>query len=212
MAYVLGFIYADGSLEDSPAIRGKYVRISGTDLTILESIKDSLQSRHKFFIHKEHGNYKRQYLLRIGSKVLYNSLIKRGVHPHKSLTMKFPNIPTTYLGSFLRGYFDGDGCVSLEMKTGSKGQPIIKKLSVIFTSGSKIFLESLQKRLEKEYYFSPRKVYTSRRSFQLRYNTQESLQLHKIFYKNVVEELFLKRKLEIFERYIELKRPRGEEA
>ena len=25
MAYVLGFIFADGSLEDSPNIRGKYI-------------------------------------------------------------------------------------------------------------------------------------------------------------------------------------------
>lgn len=31
MAYVLGFMFADGSLEDASYLRGKYVRVSSTD-------------------------------------------------------------------------------------------------------------------------------------------------------------------------------------
>ena len=32
MAYVLGYIYADGNLDDSPYMRGKYIKITSTDL------------------------------------------------------------------------------------------------------------------------------------------------------------------------------------
>lgn len=212
MAYVLGFLYADGSLENSPATRGKYVRVSGTEIEILAKIRKSLQAQHPFSIREKDGPRKKQYLLRIGSRALYESLEKLGLEPRKSLTMRFPAVPASYLGSFLRGYFDGDGCVFLETRKGSKGQEVIKKLSVIFTSGSKNFLENLHKNLVKWYNFLPRKVYKSRRSFQLRYNTQESLKLYKILYKKVEQKLFLKRKQDIFKKYIALKRPRGEVA
>lgn len=46
MAYVLGFIYADGSLEDAPYIRGKYLRISSTDLDRVECIRNAMASAH----------------------------------------------------------------------------------------------------------------------------------------------------------------------
>ena len=39
MSYVLGFLYADGHLEDSPYIRGKYVRVINTDRDRIELIK-----------------------------------------------------------------------------------------------------------------------------------------------------------------------------
>ncbi len=35
MAYVLGFITADGSLEDASYLRGKYLRICSSDKEIL---------------------------------------------------------------------------------------------------------------------------------------------------------------------------------
>lgn len=46
MAYVLVFLYADGSLEDSTYIRGKYLRVSSIDKEVIELIKSSLQAQH----------------------------------------------------------------------------------------------------------------------------------------------------------------------
>ena len=39
MAYVLGYIYADGSLDDSPYMGGKYIQITSTDEDSIQRIK-----------------------------------------------------------------------------------------------------------------------------------------------------------------------------
>jgi intein/homing endonuclease len=49
--------------------------------------------------------------------------------------MKFPEIPKEYFWDFVRGYFDGDGCVSINRE---------KYIYIIFSSGSKKFLEGLR--------------------------------------------------------------------
>ena len=46
MAYTLGYFYADGSMEDSPKIRGKYIRISSAEKNNLLKIKKWMQSQH----------------------------------------------------------------------------------------------------------------------------------------------------------------------
>ena len=41
-----------------------------------------------------------------------NDLEKLGCVPNKSLILKRPNIDNSLVNHFIRGYFDGDGCVS----------------------------------------------------------------------------------------------------
>jgi hypothetical protein len=48
MAYVLGYIYADGNLEYSPKIRGRYLRISSTDKNTIIKIKKPLRKVRVF--------------------------------------------------------------------------------------------------------------------------------------------------------------------
>ena len=52
MAYVLGFIAADGSLEDTSYLRGKYLRICSSDIEIIEKIKVAMASEHKIVTSK----------------------------------------------------------------------------------------------------------------------------------------------------------------
>ncbi|MHB1086730.1 MAG: LAGLIDADG family homing endonuclease, partial [Minisyncoccota bacterium] len=111
MAYVLGYIYADGSLEDSIGIRGKYLRITSTDSDRIVAIKRLLQAAHPIVVERRVGNRKPLYLLRIGSTRLYTRLFSMGVTPRKSHTMQFPLVPQKNVPAFVRGYFDGDGGV-----------------------------------------------------------------------------------------------------
>ena len=46
MAYVLGYFYADGSLEDASYLRGKYVRVSSVEKYSILRIKKWLSSEH----------------------------------------------------------------------------------------------------------------------------------------------------------------------
>ena len=204
MAYVLGFIYADGSLEDASYIRGKYVRVTNTDLDRIETIKSLLVSEHTIVIEDKGGNYKRRYLLRIGSSKIYNRLTALGLTPRKSLTMIFPKVPIKYLGSFVRGYFDGDGCVYLEMR--ETGRP--KKLQTVFTSGSRMFLKQLHGHLQLHAGVTGSGLYqhgSAKGAYQLRYSSRDSFRLFKLMYGRLTNgDLLLHRKYDIFKRYFKL--------
>ena len=116
MAYTLGYLYADGSLEDASYLRGKYMRVTSTDKSTIMKIRQWLKSEHSIVTMKPNWpNGKLRYLLRIGSHKLYDTLICLGLYPNKSLTVRFPKVPKKYLRHFVRGYFDGDGCVVCEM-------------------------------------------------------------------------------------------------
>ena len=166
--------------------------------------------------------------MRIGSHKLYDALISLGLYPNKSLTIRFPKVPLEYLGDFIRGYFDGDGCVYLATAKGKKRAIIIKKLTTIFTSGSRLFLVDLAIVLKENAGLKHTKIYNSHRSFQLRYSTHDSIRLFKCLYGGKQLGLCLMRKFKIFLKYFNLRpqqidrhikkiiklhtRPRGEEA
>lgn len=205
MAYVLGYLYADGSLEDSPYIRGKYVRVTSTDQDRIDAIRSLLKSQHTVVREVQEGRRKPRFLLRIGSGRLFDSLIKNGVTPRKSLTMKFPIVPHLYFGSFVRGYFDGDGCARIDVV---HGKP--KRLLSIFTSGSRLFLEVLHERLCNEVGLLGNGLYkhgSTVGTYQLRYSTRDSLRLFNLMYpQGLRRKLHLRRKYDIFMRYLRLRR------
>lgn len=206
MAYVLGYLYADGSMEDASYLRGKYIRVSSIDRQTILKIKRLMNSKHTI-VTRIPSSQKRgtSYLLRIGSHKLYNDLTDLGLFPHKSLTIKFPKVPVKYLKDFVRGYLDGDGCVYLERAQGKKQKLIVKRLRVIFTSGSKIFLEGLHMALHENFAVQYGKIYDSHRSFQLQYPTSSSIELFRLLYKNVSSRMYLERKLKVFIKYFALR-------
>jgi hypothetical protein len=206
MAYVLGYLYADGSLEDASYLRGKYVRVTSVEKNIIVKIRKWLSSKHTIVKQKSlWKNGKLRYMLRIGSHKIYDSLVNLGLYPNKSLTIKFPEIPNNFLGDFIRGYLDGDGCVYLYRIKGKNGKLIIKKLSVIFTSGSKIFLEKLNLVLKRKIGVRQIKIYKGQRCFQLRYGTSDSIKVFKLLYGKAQKDFYFKRKLNVFLKYFRLR-------
>ena len=203
MAYVLGYIYADGHLIRAPEMRGHYVCITSTDYDRLALFKKLLQAEHKITKRNRGGNYKEIYLLRIGSKRLYQKLCGFGLTPHKSLILRLPVIPKAYFGAFVRGYFDGDGCAFIERSKngGTKG------LLAVFTSGSQIFLKELLANLKLKADIKDtgiRRHGSSKNTYQLRFSTRNSLRLFRLMYGNQLEpELCMQRKYAIFIEYLE---------
>lgn len=202
MAYVLGFLFADGSLEDASYLRGKYVRVTNTDHDRIDVIKKLLHSSHTIVKTKAVGNRKARYLLRIGSHALYNQLIRLGVTPRKSFTMQFPTIPKGFLPHFVRGYFDGDGCAHIaRTATGAT------RLLTIFTSGSKSFLKTLHRHLQAEAGITGNTLHahgSTEGAFQLRYFARDSIRLFVYMYpKQTPPDLLLRRKYDIFTRYFD---------
>jgi LAGLIDADG-like domain len=141
MAYVLGFFAADGSMIRTQR-GGYYIELKSTDLILIERIQNCIRSNHSISAYERGGNAKTCYRLQIGSRVWFEDLTELGFTQNKSKSMQFPDIPNEYLGDFVRGYFDGDGCVYFKKLAYKDRANKRWVLLTLFTSGSRDFLES----------------------------------------------------------------------
>ena len=76
---------------------------------------------------------------------MYQDLIKIGMEHRKSNIMQLPDIPKEFFAFFVRGYFDGDGCISWNFGY-KRNYP---SLRVLFSSGSVRFLTELAGTISK---------------------------------------------------------------
>lgn len=107
-AYVLGFIYADGSVSDYYLSIG----LSAKDVEILYFIKNELNYGGKIYNHNNKTNDREYKIFSVSSKKIVNDLIKLGVIKNKTyLSKELPIYNKKYVGAFLRGFFDGDGSI-----------------------------------------------------------------------------------------------------
>lgn len=120
-AYILGFICADGHID--PSNNRLNISLKDTDYTILEKIKCCMKSEHPIVRHiKKRNPYTKsnhlvleQCSLTINGKVLVKPLIEMKLGGNKTYTLDsniMRYVPSDLVRHFLRGYFDGDGCVT----------------------------------------------------------------------------------------------------
>lgn len=119
-AYILGFLYADGSnCLDKCTVT---MSLQEEDLDILERIRREIGSEKPLeyldYTNKNDGGYtyKNQYRLLLFNKHICKTLETIGMIPNKSLKLEFPNIKPELYSHFVRGYYDGDGSVYRQIK------------------------------------------------------------------------------------------------
>lgn len=114
-AYWLGFFYADAYNNEK---LGRLV------VELQERDKNHLYKCAKFFGNprepfvqlKNKGKYI-AYRLELNSKYLTKSLAKKGCHQTKSFNIIFPDwLDKNLIRHFIRGYFDGDGCIYIHQE------------------------------------------------------------------------------------------------
>lgn len=201
MAYVIGFFAADGTMIKNN--RGAhFIEFHITDKTLLVSIRRAVGSNHKIATRDRDVKWKLGYRLQIGSKKWFSDLQRLGFSSRKSNTMVFPDVPDEFLGSFVRGYFDGDGCVyfkSLKFADRKKARWILMS---IFTSGSHGFLLQLHDALKK-HGVQGGIIRTKKSGFDLSLSHKDSLALYQIMYNNVSDtSIVLPRKYRLFTKAI----------
>ena len=163
VAYVLGFLYADGCNQFNKQSSSKTLSITQAeqDLDILEKIRDAMDSTHPFRkIDAIDDKHMVKYKFAISWAKISDDAYKLGVVYNKSLILKFPSfdiVPEEYMNHFIRGYFDGDGCIwegvpkimsFIDKKTGKEKKRFIHNMKFNFT-GSNAFIEGLQEYLMK---------------------------------------------------------------
>lgn len=131
-AYYLGYIYSDGYICSGNYDRSKQIGIALQlqDKYILDRLHNNLQLKTNISI------YKNSAKLVITNLGMYNDLVNLGVKEDKShQDYTIPSIPEEFINSFILGYFDGDGCITIKAT---------KAIVVSICCNSKIFLESVQ--------------------------------------------------------------------
>jgi len=119
-AYILGLLFADGNNHiEHNAIT---LSLQEEDGYILEFVKKELEYEGPIRfkpLHEKNENYKNQYILCINDPYMSKHLEKLGVVNAKSLKVIFPDyIRMKFINHFVRGYFDGDGCISVNASSG----------------------------------------------------------------------------------------------
>lgn len=130
-AYIIGFIFADGHLYKNE----NRISIGQKEKEILKQIKKKLSSDHPI------TKQKNCYIFRFGNKKIYNDLKRFVPVGKKSHIIKFPDFKDDEITfHFIRGYFDGDGCVH-KLKNRNDIRVTISSSSREFLNGMASFLE-----------------------------------------------------------------------
>lgn len=143
MAYAIGLLATDGSLSND----GRHINFTSKDLDQIENFRRCLGLENK--IGKKSRSSEREkkyYQVQFGDVVFYNWLLTLGLSPNKSKTIGKLDIPDQYFFDFLRGCFDGDGCINAywDRRWHSSYMFYIR-----FASGSLKFLEWLRQNIHR---------------------------------------------------------------
>ncbi len=186
-AYWLGFLFADGNVYRGKQGYKLTLRLSKKDYSHLKLFKKHIGSNNniKFEVRNLKSKKYECVSLVISSKKLVLDLIKLGCIPNKSLILKRPNLKPKFIKHFIRGYFDGDGCLYRYGKN--------KHNKVWFVLGTLNVLNYIKNNLCKECKISGNKIYKSGKIYRLAFNKQEFVdKIQNYLYDKT--KLFLKRK------------------
>lgn len=109
MAYVLGLIASDGYVSKDTNHFG--IDIQESDEELLYKIKRVLNYEGDIMHYTSNGGCKASRI-RVCSKTIKKDLEHYGIKPKKTFTLEPPFfLAPEYCISYIRGYFDGDGCI-----------------------------------------------------------------------------------------------------
>ena len=220
-AYWLGFLYADG-----------YVRMikykSGADrygeLKLKLSIKDkkhldlfkkcvgssyTIKDAESITINNGKHSYSVCSTLRITNIKIVKDLFKHGCINKKTYKLNFPILAENLIRHFIRGYFDGDGSISItkfkayQNKKGKINNGYTR--TVNFTSGSLSFLMDIQNILHTKINTTNLKVGLYKKAYRIHWYSRNDINnVYNYLYKD--STIFLERKkekfIEIFNSYV----------
>lgn len=201
-AYWLGFMYADGFIESKRNGIGLGVAIK--DIEHMDKFCNFLQYPKGKYIIKSHQfgnantknkNGEEMYTVNtlIRNTILWNDLNNKGCVPNKSLILKFPSISIfeseSLIRHFIRGYCDGDGCLSWSNK-----ERTIPSINFV---GTKDFLEGIQLYLGKGYLMQ--KPNCSKFIYRLSYTHTKAFNAANYMYHD--SNIYLNRKYNIYTKY-----------
>lgn len=206
-AYWLGFIWADGNICKTAKRSAGPNRLSiGQKITESKHIdlfNKAIDSDYQPRITSDRNGFK-SYNLSINSRPICESLIKLGFNT-KDKRIHIPKIPTNLLRHFIRGYFDGDGCLSIYSQ--KSGKYIINRQEWSLT-GNPTLLDEIKNILTNEAHTTSnvqfKQYKRTNKVVTLRYGKQQDIEfLFDYLYKD--SHIYLQTKYDKFKEYFSRK-------
>lgn len=191
-AYWLGFIMADGCINKNQTFE---ITLKEEDRYMLEILKCDIKSNAPLVEKVINFNGYTYKAVRLGvcRKQFGQHLIHKGVVSNKSAIIRIPfdSIPKQLIHHFIRGYFDGDGCISITIKDNSKN-PTRNAVMIVITSGSLEMLHDIQTVLSDQN-IHPKLITKSQTCYEMRiFRNVEKERFFDYIYKDAT--IFLARK------------------
>ncbi len=170
-AYFLGFLYADGCIMTHQPMLYMSIGLQAQDAYILHKFKEEIEYTGPIttYTYKRPGSVCQDtHYLRVGSDKLCQDLIKLGCIPRKSLTLEWPKegvIPDHLFHHFLRGFYDGDGWISVASCDKSTGRSQL----TVGVCGPLAFLSKIKEYWTKHAGGSDNKIHGHSKIYKLTY-------------------------------------------
>lgn len=194
MAYYLGFLHADAYLKTYGTKHRFSVHLSSVDLDWLKLFCSKIQSSYKLQEYTSNWN-KPVCRVEITNQTFIQPLIDIKLKDEDILS----RIPDEYKKDFIRGLFDGDGCIIVRDRFYKEYNTTCKVIEWEICSPLPNLLKSITEYLEKELQIKQRKIAVNGSIWDFRISSLKDVQkIYKwLYYKDC---LFLARKKEKFER------------
>lgn len=140
-AYAIGLLVADGSLSKD----GRHIDFTSKEKDQIITFQKCLGIEDIKIGEKRGKNKKISFRVQFGDVLFYRWLIEIGIIPNKSKTLGPLNIPDKFFFDFLRGCFDGDGCIYSFL---DKRWPNSFMFYLVFASASQDFIVWLQQKIK----------------------------------------------------------------
>ena len=202
-SYWLGFIYADGCVCEQKNSKLLQLKLSLKDKKHLQLFSEVISSNYPIreFVSKNNHFYKDSIVpenrrslsesayVRISNSKIVDDIIDKGCIYNKTFKLKFPEFLSENLENhFIRGYFDGDGCV---YKANYKNK---RNIDIV---GCYEFIQKLSQKLQNRG-INNIKIQKQGSIYRLRiYRFTETLKFFRLIYSDN-PTCFLERKRDIF--------------
>lgn len=204
-AYWLGFIYADGFIGSRRGTASQKfgITLKADDAGHLEKFKASIKATNPVLTYRGSG-YNQDGLfakILITSQKTVDDLKDKGVIELKTLVLSYPDekiLPKELERHFVRGYLDGDGCISYH------GLSNDKRAYALGFTGTRNILEGIKK------FFGKEEVKISPHNNAYQINICGNIQTGKmldILYSDAT--IYLDRKFDIYKEYLKYAERQG---
>lgn len=206
-AYFLGLLFADGNNYISKSVKQVSIELLLEDVKIIKILQEKIQTDkpikyRKAKVDKNNFKIKERCGLVLSNAQISDDLKNHGCVSKKTFKLKFPEEKTLdkdFFYAFIRGYFDGDGCISIsknnQIKSSISGfSPFIKKVYEILKNNN-INVKIYKHRKIKNFL----EIYIQ--------GVKDNIDLYNYLYDE--SELFLDRKKEKFIKILTFKKGQG---